>query len=93
MITKKDIKKIKIAIKNFNKKFANIEPLYIEDFTSKKYYQYYVGHVTDNGNISLMFPITSTPDLAHIVFSPDNEIIKTNKAFEKEIKIKYKQSE
>lgn len=88
MITKDDKKHIKSAIKAFNIKFSNLEPLSINDFTSNTLYPYYIGHITDNGNVSLMFPVSATQDLAHIVFSPSNEILKTNKALDLELQNK-----
>ena len=48
-------------------------------------YPFYIGHITDNGNISLMFPVSVTPDLAHLVLSPEHKILKTNKALDAEL--------
>tara|TARA_R100000697_G_scaffold102230_1_gene114999 strand:+ start:397 stop:672 length:276 start_codon:yes stop_codon:yes gene_type:complete len=83
---KEDKKIIKKAIDFFNKNFSNLEPLQWSDFKpNSPLYPFYIAHVTDNGNISLMFPVSVTPDLAHLVLSPEHKILKTNKALDAEL--------
>ena len=85
-MNKDDKKVIKSAIAYFNKRFSNLEPLHWNDFKpNSPLYPFYIGHITDNGNISLMFPVSVTPDLAHLVLSPEHKILKTNKALDAEL--------
>lgn len=88
-MNKDDRKIIKEAITFFNKHFSNLEPLDWFDFKpNSPLFAYYIAHITDNGNISLMFPVSVTIDLAHLVLSPEHKILKTNKALDAELKDK-----
>ena len=75
------------SINSFNHQYPNFEPLETNDFYSDNYKQYhYQAFISDNGNVTLEFPIVADSNPASIVVSESFEIIKSNNSFKKELK-------
>lgn len=75
------------SINSFNHQYPNFEPLETNDFYSDDYKQYhYQAFISDNGNVTLEFPIVADSNPASIVISESFEIIKSNNSFKKELK-------
>ena len=75
------------SINSFNHQYPNFEPLETNDFYSDDYKQYhYQAFISDNGNVTLEFPIVADSNPASIVVSESFEIIKSNNSFKKELK-------
>ncbi len=74
------------SINSFNHQYPNFEPLETNDFYSDDYKQYhYQAFISDNGNVTLEFPIVADSNPASIVISESFEIIKSNNSFKKEL--------
>ena len=74
------------SINSFNHQYPNFEPLETNDFYSDGYKQYhYQAFISDNGNVTLEFPIVADSNPASIVVSESFEIIKSNNSFKKEL--------
>ena len=74
------------SINSFNHQYPNFEPLETNDFYSDNYKQYhYQAFISDNGNVTLEFPIVADSNSASIVISESFEIIKSNNSFKKEL--------
>ena len=75
------------SINSFNHQHPNFEPLETDDFYSDNYKQYhYQAFISDNGNVTLEFPIVADSNPASIVVSESFKIIKSNNSFKKELK-------
>ncbi len=75
------------TINSFNHQYPNFEPLETDDFYSDDHRQYhYQAFISDNGNVTLEFPIVADSNPASIVVSESFEIIKSNNSFKKELK-------
>ena len=74
------------SINSFNHQYPNFEPLETNDFYSDNYKQYhYQAFISDNGNVTLEFPIVADSNSASIVIPESFEIIKSNNSFKKEL--------
>ena len=74
------------SINSFNHQYPKFEPLETNDFYSSNYKQYhYMAFISDNGNVTLEFPIVADSNPASIVISESFEIIKSNNSFKKEL--------
>ena len=74
------------TITSFNHQFPDFEPLDTEDFYAEDHRQYhYQAFISDNGNITLEFPVAANANPASIVVSESFELIKSNESFQQEL--------
>ena len=84
---KKNKSVIDNTINSFNHQYPGFEQLDTEDFYTTDHRQYhYQAFISDNGNVTLEFPVSANPNPASIVVSESFDIIKSNDSFKLELK-------
>jgi len=74
------------TVNSFNHQYPGFEQLDTEDFYATDHRQYhYQAFISDNGNVTLEFPVSANPNPASIVISESFDIIKSNKSFQLEL--------